>query len=129
MGFYPNDTPNDRMPGISIHIVDVTSGRPARGMRVEVHRQNEGRRERIASGAIDADGLLQHPIVRGGGRGPRRIHRVDARRRVFPVAAGRRRRPAFQEIALYRFVIGDATQHYHLPVKLSSWGLSIWRGR
>jgi 5-hydroxyisourate hydrolase len=117
------------MSGISIHVVDVVSGRPARGMRVEVFREAEGQRRELATGTIDADGLLQHPIVHG--------ESVTTGAYVVAMHAGEYFRaqeldvgqPAFQEVALFRFVIGDATQHYHLPVKLSPWGLSIWRGR
>jgi hypothetical protein len=36
--------------------------------------------------------------------------------------------PAFQEIVVLRFTVLDAAEHYHLPVKITPWGLSVWRG-
>ena len=36
--------------------------------------------------------------------------------------------PAFQEIVPLRFTVLDLSEHYHLPVKITPWGLSVWRG-
>lgn len=117
------------MPGISIHVVDVTRGLPARGMRVEVHRVDTAGRHLVARAAVGTDGVVEHPITTGAGVVPG-AHEVE-------LAAGDYYRaqdidvgdPAFQERAVFRFNVVDPAEHYHLPVKLSPWGLSIWRGR
>ena len=36
--------------------------------------------------------------------------------------------PAFMEVQCFRFGVADPLQHYHLPVKLTPWGLSCFRG-
>jgi 5-hydroxyisourate hydrolase len=116
--------------GISIHVVDVTRGLPARGMRVRVYREAEGSMPtEMGAGEIGADGTLDHPMARGVGitAGPCTVELgVGAYYRSSGVDVGE---PAFQEIALFRFTVTDPAEHYHLPVKLSPWGLSIWRGR
>ena len=117
------------MPGISIHVVDVTRGLPARGMRVEVHRVDTTGRQLVARGEVGADGAVAHPIASGTGVLPG-AHEVE-------LAAGEYYRaqdldvgdPAFLERAMFRFNVVDPAEHYHLPEKLSPWGLSIWRGR
>ena len=36
--------------------------------------------------------------------------------------------PAFLEVVPFRFGIADPLQHYHLPLKLTPWGFSLFRG-
>ena len=117
------------MPGISIHVVDVTRGVPARGMQVEVHRIDDAGRHLVARGEVCADGVVAHPMTTGIGvvSGHHDVElAVGAYYRALGVDVGV---PAFQETAVFRFTVVDTTEHYHLPVKLSPWGLSIWRGR
>ena len=37
--------------------------------------------------------------------------------------------PTFLETIVFRFTVTRADEHYHLPIKLTPWGLSVWRGR
>jgi 5-hydroxyisourate hydrolase len=117
------------MPGLSIHVVDVIHGVPAQGMRVEVHRVDGGTRTAIARGEVGRDGVVEHPMT-GGQDVVRGVYDVELavgayyRSRAIDVGT-----PAFQETAVFRFCVIDEAEHYHLPIKLSPWGLSIWRGR
>ena len=52
--------------GISIHAVDVASGRPAQGLRVEIWRIDPDSL-RIADGRLGANGVLDHPVAQGAG--------------------------------------------------------------
>ena len=62
----------------------------------------------------------------------------DRGQRLFPTVLGHLRvqpaqgiaapKPAFLEIVPYRFGIADLAQHYHLPVKMTPWGFSLFRG-
>ena len=36
--------------------------------------------------------------------------------------------PAFLEVVPYRFGVADLAQHYHLPLKMTPWGFSLFRG-
>lgn len=117
------------MPGISIHVVDVTRGVPARGMHVEIHRSDDAGRHLVARGEVGADGVVADPVTNGAGVVAGRYDvelAVGAFYRALKVEVGT---PAFQETAVFRFTVVDPTEHYHLPVKLSPWGLSVWRGR
>jgi 5-hydroxyisourate hydrolase len=118
------------MPGISVHVVDVARGVPARGMRVEVARlEAGGARVPVGSGTIGDGGLLDAPALARGDA-------VEAGTYEVVLAAGdwfRSQRldvgePAFQETVVYRFAHADRAQHVHLPFKLSPWGVSVWRG-
>lgn len=114
------------MPGgISIHAVDVTRGLPAARMRIEVYRL-DGQRVRIDEGLLDAGGAFR--VAPGGVRGPG-VYEV-----VVYVGAFYREQgvplpetPFLDEVP-FRFGVADPAQHYHLPLKLSPWGFSLFRG-
>lgn len=118
------------MPGISVHVVDVSSGAPARGMRVAVHRiAADGARRPVGGGTIGDGGLLGDAAL---GRGDA----LEPGTYEVTLAAGDWYRahgqdvgaPAFQENVVYRFEWVDVAPHLHLPFKLSPWGVSVWRG-
>jgi 5-hydroxyisourate hydrolase len=108
------------MPGLSIHVVDVSRGLVAAGMQVEVVFQNR----RILSGATSAKGALEESATLEPGM-------YEA---VFHVAQWYRKQnvalPAvpFLDVVTYRFGIDDPKQHYHLPFKCTPWGYSCFRG-
>lgn len=117
------------MPGVSIHVVDVVRGVPAVGLRVALQSVKGAERREIGAGTIGADGQLAHPMTTGTGieRGP---HEVSLRAGDYYRAAGIvADSPAFQEEIVFRFTVIDLQEHYHLPIKMSPWGLSVWRGR
>ncbi|MFM1989122.1 MAG: hypothetical protein RJA99_2079 [Pseudomonadota bacterium] len=118
------------MPGISIHVVDVSSGAPARGMRVEVRRvAADGSRRLAGGGAIGAGGLLDDAALgRGDGLEPGRYEVELAAGDWYRERGQEVGTPAFQECIVYRFEWVDTAPHLHLPFKLSPWGVSVWRG-
>jgi 5-hydroxyisourate hydrolase len=117
--------------GISIHAVDVTRGLPAAGMKVVLFRMNtvlNHSLNQIAEGVLTPQGTLDHPIVQGEkievGTYEVVFHIGDFYRRIgYPSLD-----PPFLDIVPYRFGIGDIEQHYHLPLKFSPWGFSLFRG-
>ena len=118
------------MPGISVHVVDVSRGAPARGMAVDVFVVDaRGERRRVGGGRVGDAGLVDDPAM-GRGDG------VGAGSYEVELAAGPWYRaqgvdvgtPAFQERIVYRFECVDPTPHLHLPFKLTPWGVSVWRG-
>jgi 5-hydroxyisourate hydrolase len=117
------------VPGISIHVVDVVRGLPAVGMRVALYALGPAGRREIGSGRIGANGQLDHPMASGAGIAAG-THEVELAAGEYYRAAGIvQDDPAFQETIAFRFAVGDPREHYHLPMKISPWGLSVWRGR
>ena len=111
------------MPGISIHVVDVSRGVVAAGMRVELLRDGV----LIAAGNVSPKGLLEENSLNE--KFPAASY--EAR---FHVAAWYREQgvalPAmpFLDVVTYRFGISDPEQHFHLPFKCTPWGYSCFRG-
>ena len=112
--------------GISIHVVDVSRGLVASGMRVELHSLATARRL-IATGAVSAKGLLEDPslAVRFEPGMYEAVFHVADFYRAAGVAL-----PAvpFLDVVSYRFGIDNPGQHYHLPFKCTPWGYSCFRG-
>jgi 5-hydroxyisourate hydrolase len=118
------------MPGITVHVVDVTRGLPAVGMRVAVEAGDGPLRRRVGGGAVGESGNVEDPVLAAGddlAPGPVEVTLAtgDYYRGIGAIGPG----PAFQETVVYRFQLLDPAEHVHLPIKLSPWGLSVWRGR
>jgi len=112
------------MPGISIHVVDVSRGVVAAGMAVELHGPDG---MLIAKGALTANGTLHDPALA-------QTFAADAYRATFHIAAYYRAAGValptvpFLDVVTYHFGIADPAQHYHLPFKCTPWGYSCFRG-
>ena len=112
------------MPGISIHVVDVSRGVVAEGMRVELYR----RFARLVEGHIGGNGLLEHQLLK-------ERFSADNYQAVFHVADYYRKQGValpgsypFLHVVRYDFGIDQPEQHYHLPFKCTPWGYSCFRG-
>ena len=118
------------MPGISVHVVDVSRGTPARGMTVEVFRVDAaGARVRVGGGRVGDAGLVDDAAMgRGDGVAPGTHEVVLDTGTWFRAQGVDVGTPAFQERVVYRFELADVAPHLHLPFKLSPWGVSVWRG-
>ena len=115
------------MPGLSLHVVDVSRGIPAAGMRVEVWRDGPPR-ARLADGIVGAGGAVDAPALLAQRLEP------GVYEALFHAGAWYRQQgvalpvPAFLDVVPFRFGIAEPQQHYHLPLKLTPWGLSLFRG-
>ena len=108
------------MPGLSIHVVDVSRGIVAGGMKVEVLFGSKT----VLAGATSAKGMLEES----------RTLEPGAYEAVFHVAEWYRQQKValadvpFLDVVIFRFGIADPQQHYHLPFKCTPWGYSCFRG-
>jgi 5-hydroxyisourate hydrolase len=108
------------MPGISIHVVDVSRGVVAAGMRVELLHDGK----RVAEGALSSKGLIEVGERAGAGFYEAVFHVADWYRDQRVTLPS----PPFLDVVTYRFGISDPDQHYHLPFKCTPWGYSCFRG-
>jgi 5-hydroxyisourate hydrolase len=115
------------MPGISIHVVDVSRGIVASGMRVELQANADARFDPILDGEIDAKGQLVHLDLSrtfAAGRYRAVFHVGDYYRGCGVAAAA----IPFLDVVNFDFGIADPEQHFHLPFKCTPWGYSCFRG-
>lgn len=114
------------MPGISIHVVDVSRGLVAEGMRAELHRITP-QSNLVVSGTLSSRGTLDSAAL--DTRFSPGIFEARFAVADWYHAAGVALPPLpFLDIVIYRFGLADPEQHYHLPLKVTPWGFSLFRG-
>lgn len=113
------------MSPITTHVLDTSRGRPASGVHVTLHRrEDDGEWAELAKGTTDKDGrirdlLLEAEAVRPG------TYRLTFATGAYFESNGIR---AFYPQVEVTFTITDADQHYHVPLLLSPFGYSTYRG-
>ena len=116
------------MGQLTTHVLDTTAGLPAAGVRIEVHGLTAGAPELLAATATGRDGRCAGPLIGGDSL------RAGRYSLTFHVAEYFRTRgillpePAFIEEAVIRIGIADPGQHYHVPLLVSPWSYSVYRG-
>ncbi|MGH7726080.1 MAG: hydroxyisourate hydrolase [Candidatus Eiseniibacteriota bacterium] len=112
------------MSAITTHVLDTSIGRPAAGVAVVLERFEDGAWKQIASGTTDADGRLRQLLPAGIGA----VAGVHAL--VFETEAYFREqgRECFYPRARVEFHVAAGEDHLHVPLLLSPFGYSTYRG-
>ena len=113
--------------GISIHVVDVSRGVVAHGLQIDVFATAPARKL-LCSGRVNAKGVFDDAVLTSAAM-QAGYYEVLFHAAAYYRAAGIAL-PAlpFLDVVTYRFAIDDTRQHYHLPMKLTPWGFSCFRG-
>jgi len=112
------------MSGITTHVLDTSRGRPANGVPVllEFHAE-EGWRE-IARAETDADGRARQLLPPGSALTAGTWRLTFGVGKYFETSGVE----SFYPEASIVFIIRDTDQHYHVPLLLSPYGYSTYRG-
>jgi len=115
--------------GLSTHVLDTMHGCPAAGMGVTLYRMLDGQAERVKRFTLNADGrnpdgpLYDTASLRTGQY--RLVFEVDAYFRARGVDLPQ---PPFLDCVSLDFGVAHADQHYHVPLLVSPWSYSTYRG-
>jgi 5-hydroxyisourate hydrolase len=113
------------MSPITTHVLDLALGRPARDLMVTLSAQSaDGRWEELGLGLTDADGRARNLLPDG------HALRAGIYRLRFDTAAyfhAQELRGFFPEV-IVTFLIDDPAAHHHVPLLLSPYGYSTYRG-
>lgn len=109
---------------ITTHVLDVARGKPAAGISVMLEVQQDGQWRELANGRTDADGrlaslLAENSQVSAG------IYRLTFDTSSYQSSLNG---DGFYPYVPVIFKITDASQHYHVPLLLSPYGYSTYRG-
>lgn len=116
------------MGRLTTHVLDTASGRPGAGIHVSVRRIVDGAAEEIATAVTNHDGRCDAPLLEG------KALQAGVYELVFGVGAyfGERGDDAtalrFLNEVVLRFGVGRPEQHYHVPLLLSPYGYTTYRG-
>lgn len=110
---------------LSTHVLDTSFGVPARGLRVVLERVDEhGEVEVVGTGVTDAEGRLRD-VAGADGALSKGVYRL--RFDTGHYFAHHERATLYPEVAIVIRIDGDA-QHYHVPLLLSAYGYTTYRG-
>lgn len=113
---------------LSTHVLDTHKGGPAQGVRVELFEVGASARARLTEAVTNEDGRTDAPLISGA---PLRAGRYEL---VFHIGAHFRARgldlpgPAFLDTVPIRFGIAEPEGHYHVPLVVTPWSYSTYRG-
>jgi len=114
------------MGRITTHVLDTAAGRPAAGLKVVLSRLN-GEPAVITMAVTNADGRVDKPLLEGAAFTPGRyeitFHVGDYFRRSGVALPD----PPFLDVVPIRFGVSE-DGHYHVPLNVSPYGYSTYRG-
>jgi hydroxyisourate hydrolase len=115
--------------GVTTHVLDVTIGRPAQGVRVELYELEGGSERKLVSDVVtNADGRTDKPLVAADQARAGRFELVFHVGDYFRSRRAELADPPFLDIVPIRFGVADAKGHYHVPLIVSPWSYSTYRG-
>jgi len=114
--------------GITTHVLDTARGRPASGIKVELFRLTGENRELLASALTNDDGRCEAPLVHGAEMSAGHYELVFHASDYLRSTCADTSEILFLDQIPIRFGIHDADQHYHIPLLLSPFGYSTYRG-
>ena len=113
---------------LTTHILDTARGCPAAGVVIWLYRVTGNSHKKIAEGVTNADGRTEGPILSGKAftaGGYELVFHAGDYLRAAGIAGPE---PLFLDQIPIRFGITDASAHYHVPLLLSPYGYSTYRG-
>lgn len=110
---------------LSTHVLDTARGIPAGGVKIVLYRVTGNSHKKIAEAVTNADGRTERPLLAG------KAFTAGLYELVFCVGdylrAGGVAQLFLDEVPV-RFGVSDAEAHYHVPLLLSPFGYSTYRG-
>jgi 5-hydroxyisourate hydrolase len=115
------------MPRLSTHVLDTSRGVAAQGVAIDLHRVHGSDRHALTSTRTNAEGRTDQPLIAGRiepGTYELTFHAGDYFRQHGIALAT----PPFLDLVVIRIGLADPEGHYHVPLLLSPYGYSTYRG-
>lgn len=112
------------MSAITTHVLDIARGRPASGVPVVLEYETAGDWKELGRGKTDGDGRLKDLL-------PSSFNLTEGTYRLtFDTSAyfSAQRTEGFYPKVSLTFTVHNAAEHYHVPLLLSPYGYSTYRG-
>jgi 5-hydroxyisourate hydrolase len=116
------------MGRLSTHVLDTVNGKPAKGVAIELFAVEGAQRRSVVRTITNADGRTDAPLMIGD------AFHTGAYELVFEVGAYFKALgtpmadPPFLDIVPIRFAIAEPDGQYHVPLLVSPWSYSTYRG-
>lgn len=116
------------MSGLTTHILDTTHGIPAAGVRIELFKTRGGVRSKIREARTNDDGRTDSPMLSAEQCMPNTYELLFYMGDYFRDKGADLPDQPFFDVVSVRFTIHDHTQVYHVPLLVSPWGYTTYRG-
>jgi 2-oxo-4-hydroxy-4-carboxy-5-ureidoimidazoline decarboxylase len=106
---------------LSTHVLDTSKGRPAPGVRIALHEIGGSARALLKETVTNADGRTEAPLISGE---PLRIGAYELTFHIGEYFGG----AGFLDTVPIRFSIAEPEGHYHVPLLVTPWSYTTYRG-
>ena len=114
------------MTKLTTHCLDTFSGKPAKGVKVEVYYISE-KKEKLNSTILNDNGRTDKPLLEGANFKEGQYELVFFIGDYFKNLTDLPKTPFLNEVII-RFGISEPGEHYHIPLLVSPWSYSTYRG-
>lgn len=115
------------MGKLTTHVLDTANGKPGEGIAVRLYRL-DGERQELVHTQTNDDGRCNKPLLEGDALVTGKYELVFAAGDYFRRLGQSLPEPLFVDEVVLRFGIADASLHYHVPLLVSPWSYSTYRG-
>jgi 5-hydroxyisourate hydrolase len=116
------------MARLSTHVLDTAHGRPAAGVAIALYRIEGDARTLLRQATTNADGRCDEPLLEGSDLRAGRYELVFAAGDYFAAQGVALPEPRFVDRVTIAFGVADPTQNYHVPLVVTPWSYSTYRG-
>ncbi len=116
------------MGKLSTHVLDVTKGKPGAGVAVQLYAVRDGVKTLLKEAVTNADGRCDAPLLSGEEMATGCYELVFGAGDYFAAQGVALPEPKFVDRVVIAFGIADAEQNYHVPLVVSPWAYSTYRG-
>ena len=115
------------MTKLTTHVLDVYSGKPGKGIKVDLYYVKNDKREKLNSVILNNDGRTDQALVDGANFKEGKYEIVffvgDYFKKITEVP-----KIPFLDDVVVKFGISNTKEHYHVPLLVSPWSYSTYRG-
>ena len=115
------------MTKLTTHVLDVYSGKPGKGISVELYYISNSERKKITSVKLNNDGRADSPLVQGENFIKGKYELIFYIGDYFKNISEAKDVPFLDDVVI-RFGISNSSEHYHVPLLVSPWSYSTYRG-
>lgn len=113
---------------LTTHVLDTASGNPAAGLSIDLYALDGEARTHIKSVTTNSDGRCDAPLLAGEALSVGTYELVFHAGDYLRQSGASLSQPAFLDVIPIRFGIADGNAHYHVPLLISPYGYSTYRG-
>ena len=115
------------MTKLTTHVLDIYSGKPGKGIKVELYYISNNNRDKVNTVILNNEGRADKPLIEGSDFKEGQYELVFFVDDYFKKITETPKIPFLDDVVI-KFGISNAKEHYHVPLLVSPWSYSTYRG-